>query len=342
MANSNENNNNNKKFQPEPHLERRDGQNYLPLKWRLTWLRSEQPQAQVWTRLVSHDNGLAVFRAKIKVPDGGVATGWGARSRGSDGGDNHSGEIDLSYIAEAENQALERALTVLGYGTEYASDFDAPIENEGIALNVVTLPTLAPEVPTAAPIPIPTPPVARPNFGLPENRTAYEADEDPSDPPDRTEPAEPDESDLDENEEPTPQPTNIRSVSRTPLTPTPARPPSNVTAMPTNPAANRGGLSSTPRPLTRPAPVAPVTPTNLPAPTIGSPAVNERLQGIEDSGLRMAIKQIYYQARILYNLDEDKVDQRSIRTYNLPANELNLEQAEEFLERIKNGPRKGQ
>ncbi len=336
MANSNENNNN-KKFQPEPHLERRDGQNYLPLKWRLTWLRTEQPQAQVWTRLVSHDNGLAVFRAKIKVPDGGVATGWGARSRGGDGNDNSSSEVDLSYIAEAENQALERALTVLGYGTEYAPDFDAPIENEGIALNVVTLPTLAPEVPTPAPVPLPAPSTPRPNFGVPENRTAYQADEDTIEIPDSTDTAEPDESDLDENEEPAPPPTNIRSVSRTP--PTAARPPSNVTPMP-NPAANRGGLSSTPRPLTRPAPVAPVTPAS--PPTIGSPAVNERLEGIEDSALRMAIKQIYYQARSIYNLDEDKVDQRSIRTYNLPANELNLEQAEEFLERIKNGPRKGQ
>ena len=338
MANSNENSNK-KKFQPEPHLERRDGQNYLPLKWRLTWLRTEQPQAQVWTRLVSHDNGLAIFQAKIKVPDGGVATGWGARSRGSDGSENRSGEVDLSYIAEAENQALERALTVLGYGTEYAGDFDAPIENEGIALNVVTLPSLAPEPAAPAPVPLPTPPPARPNFSVPENRTTYQVDEDTSETPDSLDTAEPDQSELDENEEPTPPPTNIRSVSRTAPTPTGARPPSNVTPMP-NPAANRGGLSSTPRPLTRPAPIAPVASAS--PPTIGSPAVNERLEGIEDSALRMAIKQIYYQARSIYNLDEDKVDQRSIRTYNLPANELNLEQAEEFLERIKNGPRKGQ
>ena len=326
MAISNESN---KIFQPEQHLEHRDGVTYLPLKWRLAWLRHDQPQAQVFTRLISHENGLAVFQARIKVPAGGIATGWGASARSNELDTSGDNEPDLAYIIEAENMALERALTVLGYGTEYAFDFDSPIENEGIALNVVTLPTPAIEPPQHASNVTTTPPSYRENSTIADNRNSYQASK-----LTETDESSQEEPEEETREEPKPEPSNIRTVNR---------PPSNVTPLPT-PASNRGGLTNTPRPLNRPTPITPTPPTAVVpgANSIGSQAINERLKGIDDSALRMVIKQIYTEARRLHGMDEDKVDRSSNRSYNRPVYELTLEEAEEYLEKVKNAVRKNQ
>jgi hypothetical protein len=332
-------NNSNKTFQPEPHLETRDGLSYLPLKWRLAWLRTEQPEAQVSTRLVSHENGLAVFQARIKLPGGGLATGWGARTRATDN-DNNSREIDLAYITEAENLALERALTVLGYGTEYSFDFDTPVENEPIALNVVSLPVpndkLTPVGSTSA--------RSEPSLSAPKPYTLLHATteqvEIATNEPESTEL---DTADADNEAEEEPleiSGSNLRSLNSSRSSGVPPRP-DNVTQLPT-PASNRANTLP-PRP-TLPKTPAPTTPTTSTGggPTIGSAVINERLRGIEDPALRLAIKQIYTEAHRLHGLDETKVDQRSIRIYKLPANELSLEQAEEYLERIKNAVRRNQ
>lgn len=123
-----------KTFPYQQYLEKREGAPYLPLKWRLAWLRAEHPQAKITTRLVSHQDGVAVFKARVALPEGGAATSWGVRARpeGTDDHRDHSGHLD--YVIEAENQALSRALEALGYGTEYAQDFDPPAENLSIPL----------------------------------------------------------------------------------------------------------------------------------------------------------------------------------------------------------------
>ncbi len=90
------------------------GKDYLEVKWRLVWLRSEHPDAMIETELVRWDPPLAIFRAKITIPSGGSATGWG-QEEAADFGD---------FLEKAETKAIGRALGALGYGTQFTEDFD--------------------------------------------------------------------------------------------------------------------------------------------------------------------------------------------------------------------------
>ena len=101
-------------FDPSRHLTHLNGRDYLEVKWRLLWLRTEHPEAIISTEMVKHEAGLALFRAHVGLPEGGSATGWGSETS-SDFTD---------YIEKAETKALGRALAALGYGTQFCEDFD--------------------------------------------------------------------------------------------------------------------------------------------------------------------------------------------------------------------------
>lgn len=101
-------------FDPTQHLTSIKGQEYLEVKWRLAWLRSEHPDATVTTQLSSHDGNRAIFSAQVELPDGGSATGWGSETADSFG----------NYIEKAETKAIGRALAALGFGTQFCTDFD--------------------------------------------------------------------------------------------------------------------------------------------------------------------------------------------------------------------------
>src|SRR3990167_10078732 len=104
----------NGKFDPSAHLTDIQGKDYLEVKWRLAWLRSEQPNAFLETALVDREDGFALFKATVTLPDGGSATGYGAETV-SDFGD---------FIEKAETKAIGRALAALGFGTQFCEDFD--------------------------------------------------------------------------------------------------------------------------------------------------------------------------------------------------------------------------
>lgn len=101
-------------FDPGQHLSTIKGQDYLEVKWRLAWLRSEHPEAIVSTQLETHDGDRAIFSAKVEIPSGGSATGWGSETASSFG----------NYIEKAETKAIGRALAALGFGTQFCTDFD--------------------------------------------------------------------------------------------------------------------------------------------------------------------------------------------------------------------------
>jgi len=103
-----------KGFRASRYLTKLEGKDYLEVKWRLLWLRTEHPDAVIATELVRHEGGMALFKARIALPDGGEATGWGSETV-SDFGD---------YIEKAETKALGRACAALGYGTQFCDDFD--------------------------------------------------------------------------------------------------------------------------------------------------------------------------------------------------------------------------
>jgi uncharacterized protein YbdZ (MbtH family) len=101
-------------FDPSRYLTKVGGSDYLEVKWRLLWLREMHPDAAIETELVSHDDQFAVFRARVSIPSGGSATGWGSE-----------GYSDFrDYLEKAETKALGRALAALGYGTQFCPDFD--------------------------------------------------------------------------------------------------------------------------------------------------------------------------------------------------------------------------
>ena len=105
-----------KAFDASRYLVRLRGKEYLEVKWRLLWLRTEHPDAVIETELVSHitEPPMAIFKARVSIPGGGSATGWG-QEEAADFGD---------YLEKAETKSLGRALAALGYGTQFTEDFE--------------------------------------------------------------------------------------------------------------------------------------------------------------------------------------------------------------------------
>jgi len=105
-----------KQFEPSKYLTRVQGKDYLEVKWRLLWLRTEHLDAVIETELVSHIQNppMAIFRARVSIPNGGSATGWG-QEEAADFRD---------YLEKAETKALGRALAALGFGTQFTEDFE--------------------------------------------------------------------------------------------------------------------------------------------------------------------------------------------------------------------------
>ncbi len=110
------------KFDPSRYMRQLRGRggntDYLDVKWRLVWLRSEHPDAQITTEHVTITSEMAIFKAQVAIPGGGSATGYGSETA-KDFGD---------FIEKAETKALGRALLALGFGTQSAQELG---EDEG-------------------------------------------------------------------------------------------------------------------------------------------------------------------------------------------------------------------
>ncbi|MCA9832816.1 MAG: hypothetical protein KC435_02640 [Thermomicrobiales bacterium] len=107
-------------FDPNAYLSKVKGQDYLEVKWRIAWMRSEHPDARLESELVSHEHGRAVMRARVELPEGGVATGWGSETEAN----------FENYIEKAETKAIGRALVALGYGASGSYDIDDSVSEE--------------------------------------------------------------------------------------------------------------------------------------------------------------------------------------------------------------------
>lgn len=101
-------------FDPNRYLTKVSGSDYLEVKWRLLWLRTEHPDATIETEMTTYDGQSAVFRARVTIPGGGSATGWGTEQYND----------FRDFVEKAETKALGRALAALGFGTQFCSDFD--------------------------------------------------------------------------------------------------------------------------------------------------------------------------------------------------------------------------
>jgi hypothetical protein len=116
-------------FDPTRHLSLISGNEYLEVKWRLVWFRSEHPNGSIETELLSLKDNVAVFKATIRTDASvdadpntgevntvlpGRATGHGMEDAQSFG----------DYMEKAETKAIGRALAALGFGTQFTYDFD--------------------------------------------------------------------------------------------------------------------------------------------------------------------------------------------------------------------------
>ena len=146
-------------FEPGRYLTKVGGADYLEVKWRLVWLREVHPDAVVETELVSHVGQDAIFRARVTVPGGGSATGFGSEAY----------DDFRDYIEKAETKALGRALAALGFGTQFCPDFefgaregrvvDTPVDfsttrgrrTQSAAPRMMTVPRATQESPADAP-----------------------------------------------------------------------------------------------------------------------------------------------------------------------------------------------
>ena len=102
-------------FNPNDHMMKLKGRDYLQVMWRLVWFREDKPGWMIRTEIVSADDKHAVFRATIADESGAVRSmGHGSESV-KDFGD---------YLEKAETKAVGRALAMLGYGTQFAPELD--------------------------------------------------------------------------------------------------------------------------------------------------------------------------------------------------------------------------
>lgn len=101
-------------FDPSRHLSSISGKDYLEVKWRIVWLRTEHPEAEIDTNMESYNGQEAIFKATVKIPGMGSATGWGSEDAQGFG----------DFLEKAETKAIGRALGALGYGTQFTFDFD--------------------------------------------------------------------------------------------------------------------------------------------------------------------------------------------------------------------------
>jgi hypothetical protein len=101
-------------------------QDYLDVKWRLMWLRSEHPDASVITEETNSSDNFARFKATITFDVDGravIITGHGSETAGDFG----------DFYEKAETKAIGRACAVAGFGTDAASDFDDGVPMDGAA-----------------------------------------------------------------------------------------------------------------------------------------------------------------------------------------------------------------
>ena len=145
-------------FNPSEHLmnvgTKKKPRMYLEVKYRLVWLREQEPDAQITTEIVhldlekevsaevsewdetlgksvkvtKHGQGLVIMKATVKLPNGAMATGTKMQN---------AAEFS-EWLEKCETGAIGRALAGLGLGTAATDEMnegegrvvDAPVERK--------------------------------------------------------------------------------------------------------------------------------------------------------------------------------------------------------------------
>lgn len=127
-------------FNPKDHITKLKGKDYLEVKWRQVWFRTDHPLGNIETEMLQCEP--PVFKATIYTADG-QRLGTGHGSATASGNKVWSGR----EIEKAETAAIGRALANAGYGTQFTAEeegdnlADAPVEPTtwATAKNIETL-----------------------------------------------------------------------------------------------------------------------------------------------------------------------------------------------------------
>jgi hypothetical protein len=111
-------------FDPANHLIKvRGGADYLEVKWRLVWFRNEHPNGRVQTEVQEHDRNEGYARVRARVEFDRVVYGQVFTAVGESTGTETAKDFP-DYLEKAETKAIGRALAALGYGTQFAEEFE--------------------------------------------------------------------------------------------------------------------------------------------------------------------------------------------------------------------------
>jgi hypothetical protein len=121
------------KFNPDDHMDNIKGKPYLPVAWRIVWMRTEQPLWSIETEITDYrEDKQAMAKATIRDETGRIiATGHKtAKPRG----------MIADYVELAETGAIGRALAYCGFGTQFSPELneddgqvvDSPINTKDV------------------------------------------------------------------------------------------------------------------------------------------------------------------------------------------------------------------
>ena len=106
-------------FDPRQHLIQLKGKDYLPVAARLIWLNEESARYTIHTNILKLEDTYAVVQATVTVSsDENVALKTATALKRED--KTHFPD----YLEKAETGAVGRALGMLGFGTQFAPEFD--------------------------------------------------------------------------------------------------------------------------------------------------------------------------------------------------------------------------
>jgi hypothetical protein len=106
-------------FDPRQHLLNLKGKDYLPVAARLVWLNEEAPRFLIQSNILKLEDTYAIVQATVTVQDeDGTPHKTATATKRED--KTHFPD----YLEKAETGAVGRALGMLGYGTQFAPEFD--------------------------------------------------------------------------------------------------------------------------------------------------------------------------------------------------------------------------
>ena len=99
-------------FNPNDHMMKLKGKDYLQVAWRLVWFREDHPDWPLDTNPIEHDDEHAKFKCVICNENGvQISSGHGSESK----------KDFADFFEKAETKAVGRALAMLGYGTQFTA-----------------------------------------------------------------------------------------------------------------------------------------------------------------------------------------------------------------------------